>query len=742
MPKKRKFTTLLTVIILLSLGAMVYLVRPMLRQDNHPRALRIDTLSARPSRDGRSQTLHIEGDGFNRRTEVALAQDLGNHRAVAATFNTLGPINDMAFSGDTAYLANRDKGIQIVDFSNPLKPVLQLSSHRTLSPLKLALGEQKLWAAMGRDGILVVPNGFFDLSSTSNSPATITKPIRFTPSGHPIDLILFDDDTACLALAGDGIGFVTLGAGDGKKVLSTLALPGHASKVARSGRTIYVANFQEGLQIVDAADLSKPRLLKTLNEFEKIGDIKISGNLAYIVSKGQFAILDISTPESPVTLSTIDFIDTAFVSNINLADGRAYLLNKSGILIIDIEKPSSPFISNWVDIRSPHRVVVRGNYLVVAQGENGLRIIDRTKLNHSPPNLYASRTRAKDFLIHEDLAYLASGNRGLEIVDTASVPTKSLAVIALPGFSNSIARHEKTLYVASFDPGVQMVDIRNPVSPKQVGTIPGSEGATRVVVSEQRAFMLLSAKRPPSAPGARSKTVSILQVYDLSTAHSPELLGQKEFQHQVANMAVNGDLIYLACNQRGLVIMDVSDPQSPREVATAALPWPQQNFAHSRDVAVKEGFVFVANGGEGVQVFDMKNPKKPTLVASVKTPGFVNTAALSGNTLYVSDHKKTLLTLDVTEPTKARITGILDLALVPRRIALTEESLYLVSNLVPLMKVPLPATPRKVKISGDSELSATFACSDIPQNAIVQLINGPHIVSYPAELECPAETQP
>ncbi len=738
MPKKRTFIGLLSIMALLYIAALAYLVIPMLRHDHRQRGLRIDTVKSRFSEKENSVILDIEGDGFNSMTQVALVQDLGNHRAVVASFNTLGPISDMAFSGDTAYLANLNKGLQAVDFSNPLHPVLQISSWRPLAPQKVTLGKQRLWLALGRDGVMALP---FDSDpfATMEKLTDLDKSFLMSLPGPALDLALFDDHTACVALAGKGLAFVTIDSNNEQKVLSTLPLPGHATSLARSGRIIYVASFQKGLQVVDASDLSRPRLLKTLDDFGGLGDIAISGNAAYITGQGNFAILDISSPQTPTALGSIDYMETGSSARIDLGESEAYLSSQSGILVVDTEEPENPFISDWVDMPHPKKVIARGDHLLVAQGQNGIRIIDRKRLRKAPPDIFGSRTKARDLLTYKGLAFLASGEQGLEIVDLASEPPRSLTVVPLPGDSCSVARHEQTLYVASIDQGVQILDISKPEQPRAIGAIRGCDSAYRVRISQGRAFALSTTRRRPLSPGGRGGATSKLQIYDLAVPHTPVLLGEKELGYKAVNMTITGNRVYLACNQEGMVIIDARDPRSPREVATAALPWPQQGFAHSRDIAVRDGFAYVANGSEGVQVYDVVNPQQPNLVASLKTPGFANVLALSGNSLYVSDNAKSLLRIDVSEPARSRIAGSSDLALNPRKMAVSGEAVYLVSSMIPLIKAPLPVPAGRLKTRGSTRLSATFACSDIPRDAVLQLVNGPEMASYPAEPGCPQE---
>ena len=83
---------------------------------------------------------------------------------------------------------------------------------------------------------------------------------------------------------------------------------------------------------------------------------------------------------------------------------------------------------------------------------------------------------------------------------------------------------------------------------------------------------------------------------------------QKRLPYEVSQLFLGGGrdiekrgpLVYLAAGDKGLKVVDVSDPKTPRLVGSAEVPGPGSANA----VAVGASHVFVAGGESGLLVFD------------------------------------------------------------------------------------------------------------------------------------------
>jgi len=84
-----------------------------------------------------------------------------------------------------------------------------------------------------------------------------------------------------------------------------------------------------------------------------------------------------------------------------------------------------------------------------------------------------------------------------------------------------------------------------------------------------------------------------------------------------------GDYALVACGEAGLVIYNVTDPESPQYISTLDTP------GTAYDVIVDEDLVLVADGFAGVHLVDLSNLSDPAISYTVDTPGDARALALT-----------------------------------------------------------------------------------------------------------------
>ena len=138
-----------------------------------------------------------------------------------------------------------------------------------------------------------------------------------------------------------------------------------------------------------------------------------------------------------------------------IADGA------NGLLIIDISNPGNPtFVGNYGEIAFACDLYVSGNYAYVAADQaSGLQIIDIT--SPESPNFvgwYDTPGYAKDVYVFETHAYVADLNAGLQILDIANPETPIFVrSYNIEGNANGVYVSGKYAYVAADDSGLQII---------------------------------------------------------------------------------------------------------------------------------------------------------------------------------------------------------------------------------------------------------------------------------------------
>ncbi|MBE7499156.1 MAG: PQQ-binding-like beta-propeller repeat protein [Verrucomicrobiales bacterium] len=182
-----------------------------------------------------------------------------------------------------------------------------------------------------------------------------------------------------------------------------------------------------------------------------------------------------------------------------------------------------------------------------------------------------------------------------------------------------------------------------------------------------------------------------LLVVDVSQPGVPALRGRTAPVQGIATgVAMSGNHAYVALDAAGLRVMDLSDPDNPRQVGSHDLPG-------ARAVALSGAYVGVAHGG-GFDVIDGSDPTQPRRVGGCSYPGDAEGLAMADGFAYVADGDHGLRVIDLSDPKLPRLVGSLDTAARAFGVAVREGYAYVAAaeGGLRVMDVSQPAAPREV----------------------------------------------
>ncbi|NIA31948.1 MAG: T9SS type A sorting domain-containing protein, partial [Actinobacteria bacterium] len=149
---------------------------------------------------------------------------------------------------------------------------------------------------------------------------------------------------------------------------------GEAIHFEKRDNLLFIADFADGLTIVDVTKVQRPKLLSKYYLNGNTRDIKVSGNYAYLADYVHgLVVMQISDPENPQLISTLHFDGGAM--SLDIREKTIFLTtNKNELFAIDINDPISPKIlhrmyfdgyyysEKWL---SEKNVLVAGDYVWV-----------------------------------------------------------------------------------------------------------------------------------------------------------------------------------------------------------------------------------------------------------------------------------------------------------------------------------------------------------------------------------------
>lgn len=164
--------------------------------------------------------------------------------------------------------------------------------------------------------------------------------------------------------------------------------------------------------------------------------------------------------------------------------------------------------------------------------------------------------------------------------------------------------------------------------------------------------------------------------------------------------ALKGQNAILACSS-GLLIVNISDPSDPFQVAFLPLP------GKTWDVKVSGEYAYVASGPAGIQVVEISPLNDPEVVHRFATPGPAMALELANERVFVADNDEGLLILDRSQPTDLELMGNYNQTSEAKQLLLSGDLVYLadVEEGVLVINVSDPSDPTLVssyEIEGDT----------------------------------------
>ncbi|MFC1919173.1 LVIVD repeat-containing protein [Chloroflexota bacterium] len=275
----------------------------------------------------------------------------------------------------------------------------------------------------------------------------------------------------------------------------------------------------------------------------------------------------------------------------------------------------------------------------------------------------------------QDDSYQAS----LSIMDpTDPMTPREVGNLPVPGLSripiSDIAISESLLFATIAVPtadrtiGLWLVDISSIDSPRQsflldIESLPG-----QISLSEQLAFI---------------NTTEGTIIINISNRMSPyEILTMG-----IAGRMVTSDSMLSVVNKNGFHLVDVSTPTSPEPLGF--LPSPSGMLEEGDqllDVVISGQYAYVAYGLYGLVLIDISDPMSPVEIARMDTPVAATKLLVSGDMLYVlqttaqngQQSGDILSAVDVSDPGDPRIVDSMELPTDRGRIAgLIEDRIYI-----------------------------------------------------------------
>lgn len=286
---------------------------------------------------------------------------------LAGTYNTPGHAYGVTVSGNYAYVADYEYGLQIINILNPVSPALVGSYDTAGNATDVAISGNYAYIADGANGLVVI-----DISSPV-SPSLVGS---YNTPGDARGVAISADYAYVADDGGVGLQIIDISNPANPTFKAGYDTTGTAYGVAVVGHYAYVADGASGLQTIDVINPGSPVLVGTYDTAGYAYDVSVAGNRA-CVADGVVGlqVIDISNPASPTLMSTYD--TPASSLGLDLTGNHVYVADQaSGLQIVDITDPASPILAGGYNTPGyAEDLVVVGNNVYIADYAAGLQVV-------------------------------------------------------------------------------------------------------------------------------------------------------------------------------------------------------------------------------------------------------------------------------------------------------------------------------------------------------------------------------
>lgn len=245
------------------------------------------------------------------------------------------------------------------------------------APVRFQMRGRHAYMANGwDDGLYVLDVG------DPTDPRVVSKMARVGSFGRPFDVALIDD-FALVAERGDGLGILDISEPSAPVRIGNFKLPGSlASSVVVRGRTAYVGNESAGLVILDVDRPESPVLMGSASPPTRANGVWLEGDLAFVAEWVEgLSVLDVSNLAEPRLVRSIPFgggVARAF--DVVTRGGIAYVADgELGVMVLDALQETGHMLTRvsgqvW-------DVHLAGRYLLAADAQAGLYLLDVSVAN-------------------------------------------------------------------------------------------------------------------------------------------------------------------------------------------------------------------------------------------------------------------------------------------------------------------------------------------------------------------------
>jgi hypothetical protein len=401
-----------------------------------------------------------------------------------------------------------------------------------------------------------------------------------------------------------------------------------------------------GLVVLDASDPDNLQEVTVLDAGKDFSQAAISGRMLYAVTDQGIQIFDLSNPAAPQPSGV--YSAARSVRTLALADHYLYVADaQAGLQILDLADPANPILVGSQNELSTTGKAILALRTAYVPSVNGLEIWDL--FNPVEPQRLVSfgiPTGAIRAAVSGDYALVSDGYYHTWLLDVSNpvapvetarldIVASSMAITGTVGDIDSSAH--AYLGTAKCDPvpewgcdsSLAVVDLSQPVTPTVVQQLAFQGVPKAILLYGQRAFI--------AGPSSDTSSSSFLAVYNIRAGLLKAAATSVPFPNIAEDLALCGPYICVA-TWGGLSILDLSGLTSIHEIGRYSYTPPPAAPSGISSLAIDGSIAYLTDSLNSLLVVvDLSDPTRPQELARLQMPGFGEAVSFSDGYLYASN---------------------------------------------------------------------------------------------------------
>lgn len=407
---------------------------------------------------------------------------------------------------------------------------------------------------------------------------------------------------------------------------------GMLNQIMVNGSIAYIADFYDNLFIFDLENLSNPVLLNTYRSEAlpyRINDILYINESLIILAKSIYGLEIIDCSNFSSINSVYTYTQTNVIMGLAFKDPFLYAADKfDGVHIFDLSDLSDiQYVNNITSAGSTHSIKIVDRFAFTASDSAGIKIYDL--IDPVNPIEVGNFTDGSSFFeldVEDNFVYAIDDQSILKILNVSDISNP----IKLGEFNGSNYDDLVVLDSIAFISANAGFSILNCTNPTTIVEIVNIDTQVKIsdIYADQDYFYL----------STYLQGVEVLSVESLPLVHSEAQFGEGA----VREILIENNLAYLADDYGGVVIVNITNPQSPIKLGEFNEGGRTYGLCYSDDL------LFVANYDLGLQILDVTDPTQPTKLGTFYDGGNATSVAVRGNRAYLADWEDGFEIIDIS----------------------------------------------------------------------------------------------